>query len=81
MNDGVTSSSPSGKKGVKAKSGAWTKTYDAGSTVGEVRSKLSEYGSVAEGAIAYSGTTPLTDDHVLQDGETIEFIRKTGEKG
>lgn len=82
MNDGISSSQPSGEnKGVKASSGAWKKSYPQGSNVAQLREQLSEYGSVPEGATAYSGTTPLTEDYVPQDGESITFVKKTGEKG
>jgi len=81
MNESASSSPADASKPVTAKSGAWKKTYAPGETVGQVRAKLNEYASIDGAAVAYSGTTALPDDHVLQAGETIEFIKKTGEKG
>lgn len=84
MNEGVSSSkSNSGDKSndVGVKSGAWKKSYAPGQTVREYRKQLGEYHPIPDGAVAYSGTTPLSDDDVLEAGMSIEFIKKTGEKG
>ena len=50
-------------------------------TVGEYRKQLNVMASIPDGAVAYSGNQQLSDDHVMQPGESLEFIKKTGEKG
>lgn len=52
-----------------------------GKTVAQVRAEMGPRWSMSNDAQAYSGKTVLADDHVIQPGDTIEFQRRTGEKG
>lgn len=82
--EGVSSSqsnSGSEKKTVTVKSGAWKKEFQSGLTVREYREKLNLVGSVPDGAVAFSGTTQLRDEDIVDETMSLEFIKKTGEKG
>lgn len=56
----------------------------AGKTVAQARDELAKSQpkwAIDKNSKAFSGKTELADDHVLQPGESISFIKKMGEKG
>lgn len=82
MNEGVSSRSSSSESGtIRVKSGAWQKDLPAGMTVKEAREHLSMYTNIPEGAKAYSGNTVLNDDDIIEAGMSVEYSKKSGEKG
>lgn len=53
----------------------------AGKTVAEIRKQLTGPWSIPADAQAHKGKTALGDDYVIQPGDSIDFMRKLGEKG
>ena len=53
----------------------------AGKTVAQVRTELSHLWNVPNDAVGYRGKEKMADDYVLQPEDTIEFHRRSGEKG
>lgn len=53
----------------------------AGLTVAQARAKLQAIWGVPADAKGLKGKEQLADDHVIQAGEEIEFIKRQGEKG
>lgn len=82
MAEGVSSSeSGTSNQKVVVKAGAWKREFEAGLKVRDYRNKLSVTGAVPDGAVAYSGTQQLSDDDIVTADMSLEFIKKTGEKG
>lgn len=52
-----------------------------GRTVGDVKKILKDQWQVPADAVAFSGKTQLSDDHLIEGGEELELQRRTGEKG
>jgi hypothetical protein len=50
-------------------------------TVGSVRAGLSEVLNIAPTAIAVVGEDEVDDDKVLNDGDDLQFIKRSGTKG
>ena len=63
------------------KSGVRVQNIDAGKKVSEVRAEWAGLFRIPADAKAYSGTTELSEDSVIDSNMTIEFIKKSGEKG
>lgn len=53
----------------------------AGKTVGEVRGYLAQTLNIPTGAQSLVTGHAVGDDHVLADGEQVEFVRESGRKG
>lgn len=53
----------------------------AGKSVSEIRSGYARLWNIPNDAVAYKGKTAMGEDYVVQEGDTIEFFRKAGEKG
>lgn len=53
----------------------------AGRSVGDVRATLQEALSISSQAVALVNGRQATEAHLLQAGETLEFVRVAGEKG
>lgn len=52
-----------------------------GKTVKEVRAQTQGIWQTPADASAFNGKTKLEDNYVIQEGDEIEFQRRTGEKG
>lgn len=52
-----------------------------GKTVRQAREQYGQQWEIDQQASAFIGKTQLADDHVIQAGEDILFIRRQGEKG
>jgi hypothetical protein len=52
-----------------------------GMTVGEVRQNYKDILNIAEDAEVILNSQRVGDDYVLQETDSIEFIKKAGEKG
>lgn len=52
-----------------------------GKSVSEVRSQLTKLWGVPTDAVGHLGKEKLSDDYVIQDGDNIEFHKRSGEKG
>lgn len=74
-------SSPKASGQATLKSGVRVQPIAAGKTVGEVRGEWGSLFRIASDAKAFSGTTELSEDSVITGDMTIEFIKKSGEKG
>ena len=72
---------PSSKKEATLKSGVRVQKIQSGTKVSEVRKQWETLFRIPADAKAYSGTQELSDDAVVEDGMTLEFIKKSGEKG
>jgi hypothetical protein len=84
MNESVSQPSPSASSSsgkVTIKYGVHVREVEAGTTIGDLRKKYGQILRIPEDARGYSGTNQMSDDQVLTDGTTVEFVRKTGEKG
>lgn len=53
----------------------------AGRSVGEVRAQLSQALNIGPRAVAIVDGREISETHVLQNGEVLEFVRLAGEKG
>lgn len=53
----------------------------AGKTVKQARDQLANMWNVPKDAQAYNGKQQLSDDHIIEAGEQLEWQRRTGEKG
>ncbi len=53
----------------------------AGRTVAEVRAALEEALNISPSAVAVVNGAEVGADHVLREGEQLEFVRLAGEKG
>lgn len=67
---------------VRVVSGASSQNVDlAGKTVGDVRAFMAQALNIADGAQALVTGHSVGDDHVVAEGDQIEFVREAGEKG
>lgn len=83
MESSSSSSSESSKK-IRVRHGAQSKviTVTSGMSVSQIRDTMAEALNIPKDATAFCGTQELTDDFSdLSDGQTVEFIKKQGEKG
>lgn len=71
----------SANKKATLKAGVRVQPIEAGKTVKEVRAEWSQLFRIPTDAKAFSGTTELNEDSVVDGNMTIEFIKKSGEKG
>ncbi len=78
-----TASSAASPKAGKAtiKNGVYGDKVDAGSSVGDARKKMIALNGMASDTTAYIDNKPVGDDHVLQAGDTLTFLKRSGEKG
>lgn len=53
----------------------------AGKSVSDIRKNYARMWNIPSDAVAYKGKTAMGEDYVVQEGDTIEFFRKAGEKG
>jgi hypothetical protein len=53
----------------------------AGKSVSEIRKNYARLWNIPGDAVAYKGKTAMGEDYTVQEGDTIEFFRKAGEKG
>lgn len=53
----------------------------AGKTLGEVKSQLTDVLNIPPQARAIVGGETVGDDHVLEEGTQIEFVKPAGDKG
>lgn len=74
----ATSSNP----GVNVSYGIHKMTADAiGKTVADVRAGLAQVMNIPANAGAVIGGNRVTDDHVIQKGQAVEFVKEAGVKG
>jgi hypothetical protein len=66
---------------ITIKSGVHTHKVPSDMTVGQIREKFGSLFKIPAEAKGYSGTQQLSDDQTLPSGSTLEFVRKSGEKG
>lgn len=66
---------------IKIKSGFHDHDVEAGKTVRQYREEYGPMFRIPADAKGYSGNQMLADDHVCQAGMTLEFVKKSGEKG
>jgi hypothetical protein len=52
-----------------------------GMTIGQIRTLFADRLDVAPNARGVVGGSEVGDDHVVAQGETLEFVRRSGEKG
>lgn len=52
-----------------------------GKSVNEVRAQLGGLWNIPADAAAFKGKEQLQGDYVIQPGDSIEFLKKQGEKG
>lgn len=52
-----------------------------GKSVADVRSQIQGMWNVPADAVGFNGKTRLEDNYIIQEGDEIEFQRRTGEKG
>lgn len=71
------------RRGVTASYGVHSVMVDAvGKTVGEVRAGTQQVLSIPEnGTYAVVNGRKVSDDHVIGEGEQVEFIKEAGVKG
>lgn len=76
-----------GTKRIEIKNGALTRKIDVeeGTTVGQIKEKLGSKFSLTGDHQAYiksdGQTTAANDDTVVEDGQSLDFMRNTGQKG
>ena len=70
---------PAGKSTIKF--GVYTREVSASDTIADLRKKYGPMLRIPEDAHAYNGTTRVDENQPIGEGVTLEFIRKTGEKG
>ena len=67
---------------VRVVSGASAQNVDmAGKTIGEIRSFMTQALNIGSGAQALVTGHSVGDDHVVAEGDQVEFVREAGEKG
>lgn len=68
---------------IQVSSGHKNEVFDdlVGHKVGEVRATLSGPWNIAREAQAFIDGQPVSDETVIQEGATLEFIRQAGVKG
>lgn len=66
---------------VTIKHGVHVHEVPAGMTIGQLRKEYGALFRIPEDAKGYSGTQQMSDDTVPQSGMTIEYVKKSGEKG
>jgi hypothetical protein len=66
---------------ITIKSGVHQHKVDANMTVGQIREKFGALFKIPAEAKGYSGTQQISDDQTLPAGSTLEFVKKSGEKG
>ncbi len=82
MQDSVSSSSSSESKGTTfIRYGIHEREIPAGQTANDVIKQYTKLWKMEDGTAAYCGTEKLDGDTVLKDGQSIEFVKKAGEKG
>lgn len=52
-----------------------------GKTVGQIREGMAEALNVPKDATALISGEPVVNDYALQQGDRVEFVRASGEKG
>lgn len=75
---------PAQAGGTKAnvKYGVYTQPGNfANQAVSQVRSQLTSLWAIPKDASAYKGKEKLDENYVIQPGDHIEFLRRSGEKG
>jgi hypothetical protein len=77
----AAASNPNSSSSAVLKSGVRVQKIEAGKTVKEVRAEWSGLFRIPADAKAFSGTTELSEDAVVTGDMTLEFIKKSGEKG
>lgn len=53
----------------------------SGKTVAEVRQQFGKIWGISNDAVAYKGKDKLDENYVIQAGDSVEFHRRSGEKG
>lgn len=84
MADGIVAGAPQNNQGgmAQVRFGVYNQPGNhAGKSVREVRESLGKLWGVPADASAFLGKEKLSDDHVIQPGDNIEFHRRAGEKG
>jgi len=78
-----SSSQPSSSKGTASvQFGIYKQSGGfAGKTVRQIREERGKLWGIPSDASAYSGSTKLGEDDVVEEGMSVEFHRKSGEKG
>lgn len=72
----------SSNPGVRIQYGIHEALVDAvGKTVNDVRSTMSQVMNIPNNARAHVGGRPVANDHVISQGQEVEFIKEAGVKG
>lgn len=53
----------------------------SGKTVAEVRQQFGKIWGISNDAVAYKGKDKLDENYIIQAGDSVEFHRRSGEKG
>lgn len=73
---------PQAAKTAKIRFGFYNEPFPVvGKTVGEVRKMVKGMWSVPTDSVGKKGKETLEDSYIIQEGDEIEFQRRTGEKG
>jgi len=80
--EATSAESPKPKSGkARIKSGVRAQEIEAGKTVKETREEYKQYFNIPDGAKAHSGGRELSDDEIIGEGMSVEWIKQSGEKG
>lgn len=52
-----------------------------GKTIAQVKKQYREHLNIPSNAVAVVGNEKVDNSYVVQEGDTVEFIRKSGKKG
>lgn len=53
----------------------------AGKTIGDVKRQFGELWNMPADVVIQKGKTVIEDSYVIQAGDTIDFVKRMGEKG
>lgn len=82
MSDAAFGAQEQGKKAtIKYAVYNQTGTEFVGKTVAQVRAQFTRMWNIQPDAVAYHNKIALEEGHVIAANETIEFVRRLGEKG
>lgn len=73
------SSGATGKAQIRT--GVHTRDIPANLTVKQIREQFGQMYRIPTDAQAYSGTEMLGEDAIVGEGQSIEWVKKAGEKG
>lgn len=79
--ESIPASNPSSSNSAILKSGVRQSKIQAGETVGNLRNEWSGLYKIASDSKPMVNGKEVGEDYVIQPGDSLEYVKKTGEKG